>query len=108
MKTTTTHTTVTTVTEHDEPLTPEQWDAVAKAERRLFGDVGGLVPYTDVNMREETPWLRHMWEYTQNFLEHCDDEAYETMSPAARLNFIGSRVAKALCVMALGSEGLLK
>lgn len=89
-------------------VTLEMWEAVEKAEQRLYRDDMGCHGYTDVmHYDHNDTYLGEIWANCQLSVENTDPN-YSTYSAHAEKVVVAKRVAAALAVIAFGPEFLLK
>ena len=88
------------------PLSTDKWDALAKAERRIYYPGGmGCNGYTDVMVNDGDEQLNEMWSLAATAVDNILD--YEG-NEARKLHEIASRVAQCYAILNFGAEILLR
>jgi len=91
------------------PLRPRQWDALKKAEKRIYHTDPGCHGWTDVMPNEGDELLNKIWEQVSMYIENDlhTDSVREEDREAYVLHKTASRVAQTIAVMTFGPEVLI-
>jgi hypothetical protein len=93
--------------DHD-PVPSNFWDAIERAERRIYRDDPGTHGWTDVNDRFTSPdFIMTLWNHCEGNMSGTIAD-WDSFSENTQLTMIGRRVALGLALMAFGPEFLLR
>jgi hypothetical protein len=89
------------------PMTEPEWEALQKAEQRIYPSGCGVYSYTDVNVREESELPAKMWDHAWSNAEAIEDN-WDSWTGHARRTVVATRVARALALLVFPPDILIK
>lgn len=94
------------------PLRSDQWDALEKAERRVYHGDPGCHGWTDAMCNDGDEFLNSLWSHAADYSANQADceqswDGKEVQRERYIMHMTARRVAQSLAVMAFGAEILI-